>query len=183
MIADGDVRVLVDLQVTPEAIVVLRKGLGFVPTPSPDTIEARLDARRVTNKITYLANRLKKEEQTCNESQDQLTQLAEDVPEEYFTLPKNLRQPNYFQAYLKSTDPEFVTTLNYINTKANNIGHTSKKRKPMNLSVIERRGLKWLQKNVSDETICICKADKGGAILLVPPEMIAEKIEEKVKKP
>ena len=51
----------------------------------------------------------------------------------------------------------------------------------MNLSLIEKRGLRWLQKNVLDEQICVCKADKGGAILLVPPEMLTEKIEEKVK--
>ena len=57
ILADGDVRILVDLEVPPEAIAVLGKGLGYVPTPSLDSIETRLDARQVTNKITYLASR------------------------------------------------------------------------------------------------------------------------------
>ena len=90
MIADGDVRILVDLEVPPEAIVVLGKGLGYVPTPNLDPIEARLDARRVTNKITYLANRSTAEEELNDEdeSEKQLENTDDTEPEDQFLLPK-----------------------------------------------------------------------------------------------
>ena len=42
MLADGDGRILVDLEVPPETIVVLGEGLGYVPTPIFGSIEARL---------------------------------------------------------------------------------------------------------------------------------------------
>ena len=112
MITDGDVRVLVDIEVPPEAIAVLGKGLGYVPTPNLDPIEARLDARQVTNKITYLANR-SLEEETNNDEKESVDTSESDEEEiednaQRFCMPKSLREPNYFQAHLESTDPEFV---------------------------------------------------------------------------
>ena len=184
MIADGDVRVLINVEVPPEAIVILGKGLGFVPTPNPDSIEARLDARRVTNKITYHANRCSQIE----ESQDDATQLntslddtvEEEASEDHFTLPRSLNQASYFQAHLKSTDPEYVSALQYINTQTNGITNNSKKKRIKNLSLLEEKGLNWLKNEAAKNNLCVCKADKGGAILLVPPSVLTQKIEEKV---
>ncbi|HAO14743.1 MAG TPA: hypothetical protein DDE71_04180, partial [Tenacibaculum sp.] len=183
MITDGDVRILVDLEIPPEAIVVLGKGLGYVPTPCLDTIETRLDARQVTNKITYLANRSTNEDISVNEEHLNSTEEFEEESDVHsFSLPKGLRQPNYFQAHLKNTNPEFTATLNYINTKTNNIGLQSQRQKRNNLSVLEERGLRWLKNEISNQNISVCKADKGGAILVVHPEMLSKKVEDKVTK-
>ena len=62
----------------------------------------------------------------------------------------------------------------------NNIGHNSKQCQSSNLSLLEERGLQWLKNEISNETISVCKADKGGAILLVPPKMLSAQIEDKV---
>ena len=183
MITDGDVRILVDLEVPPETIAVLGKGLGYVPTPCLDTIETRLDARQVTNKITYLANRSTNEDISVNEEHLNNTEEFEEESDVHsFSLPKGLRQPNYFQAHLKNTNPEFTATLNYINTKTNNIGLQSQRQKRNNLSVLEERGLRWLKNEISNQNISVCKADKGGAILVVHPEMLSKKVEDKVTK-
>lgn len=50
----------------------------------------------------------------------------------------------------------------------------------MNLSKLEEVGLKWLQKKVKNSELSVCKADKGGSTLLVPPSLLSKKIEEKV---
>ena len=52
-----------------------------------------------------------------------------------------------------------------------------------NLSRMEVAGLKWLQNKVENLEIDICKADKGGAILLVPADYLRKKIREKVEDP
>ena len=49
-----------------------------------------------------------------------------------------------------------------------------------NLSKLEENGLRWLQNKVSANELSVCQADKGGAILLVSPEFLMRKIEEKV---
>ena len=49
--------------------------------------------------------------------------------------------------------------------------------------MLEQRGLRWLQKKVINSELSICEADKGGAILIVQPDMLEKKIEEKVLNP
>ena len=183
MLNDGDVRVLVDFPVPPEAIAALGKGLGFVPTPNPNIGELRLDARRVSNKITQYANRLERENPSLREvaSSEETDQDSDHSLEEPFILPKSLRDPNYFQIPLQSTNPEFQSVLQHINLKTNSLKPTTGKRRIHNLSYFEEKGFKWLKDQVANEKLCVCKADKGGAILLVPPELLSKKIEEKVK--
>ena len=54
----GSVVVLVDEDIPPGALALLGKGLGYVPTPSKDKIELRLDMKLVTNKILNYSNRV-----------------------------------------------------------------------------------------------------------------------------
>ena len=44
-------------------------------------------------------------------------------------------------------------------------------------------GLKWLEEKVNANEIEICRADKGGAILIIPPEYLRKKIIEKLDNP
>ena len=55
--------------------------------------------------------------------------------------------------------------------------------KKSNLSAEELKGLKWLEKMTQDNKICVIKADKGGAILIVYPELLRNKVLEKLNNP
>ena len=89
---DGSVIILVD---TPEiplgAISVLSKGLGFVPTPTIDVMQTRLDMRRTINNIvsssrrnSYSSNRSTEPQSDCSNDSKQLTDEAR------FKLPSKL---------------------------------------------------------------------------------------------
>lgn len=54
----GSVVVLVNEEIPPGALALLGKGLGYVPTPSKDHIDLRLDMKLVTNKILNYSNRV-----------------------------------------------------------------------------------------------------------------------------
>ena len=117
-IEGGDVRILVDFDVPPEAVAVLGKGLGFVPTPSQDISELRLDARRTANKVAHFANNLEWSSETTDEDVANPNSTVEPAENSPFSLPKKLRVPNYFQARLHSTDPEMNMAIQHITTQA-----------------------------------------------------------------
>ena len=52
-----------------------------------------------------------------------------------------------------------------------------------NLTKDELEGLKWLQQKTQDNQICVVEADKGGAILIVDPELLRKKTLEKLNDP
>ena len=160
-------RILVDFEVPPEAIAVLGKGLGFVPTPQSDTTELRLDARRATNKITQFANKLERSSQAVSED---AASLHEDLPSEnMFSLPNKLRKPNYFQTRMQSTDPEMIMAVQHLTVQANGFKKSKSLEKKLNLSSLALQGLRWIQTKSRNGEISICKADKGGATLIPPP--------------
>ena len=53
--------------------------------------------------------------------------------------------------------------------------------KPTNLSSSEIKGLKWLEQRIKDGTIAITKADKGGATLIIDPDLIKQRTQEKLE--
>ena len=52
-----------------------------------------------------------------------------------------------------------------------------------NLSKDERDGLKWLRDMTKKEKISVVQADKGGAILIVTPDLLRKKVLEKLENP
>ena len=54
IINSKQVRILVDMDVPAEAVVILGKGLGFVPTPHEDVEDLRLDGRRLCSRLAYV---------------------------------------------------------------------------------------------------------------------------------
>ena len=52
-----------------------------------------------------------------------------------------------------------------------------------NLSSEELKGLKWLEKMTQDNKLCVVPADKGGAILIVYPDLLRDKVLEKLNNP
>jgi len=52
-----------------------------------------------------------------------------------------------------------------------------------NLSSEELKGLKWLEKMTQDNKLCVVPADKGGAILIVYPDLLRDRVLEKLNNP
>ena len=175
---NGSVRILVETNVPAPAIAVLGKGLGYVPTPKPDAIELRLDPRRLVNKLLY------KTVENSGTQEDLTNDENSTDDEDIFHMPAKLRQTNYFLASHTNTDPEINMAINHITANANS-AYFDKKSVSMgnNLSHAEVMGLKWLQDKVKNAEIDVCQADKGGAILILPPNYRSEKIREKVYNP
>ena len=180
LLNNGSVRVLVDIPVPPETIVVLGKGLGFVPTPSQDSIELNLDARRLMNNIVRDANQRSKEH---NPESSNSAELEENLVSPTFSLPSKLRQTSYLKTRLVNADVETSSIVKQIGNKLNSLEPYIgiKKKIQRNLSFYERQGLEWLNKKVFNREICVTEADKGGAILLVPINTLEKSIKDKLE--
>ena len=68
---------------------------------------------------------------------------------------------------------------------ARDLDSQKKLKKPgnSNLSLEERKGLKWLEDMISKNKLSVVSADKGGAILIVYPELLRRKVLEKLNNP
>ena len=93
------------------AISLLAKGLGFVPTPDVDVPQARLDGRRLTNKLINKAFFAEKAENDTTDNSDMMNAV----------IPKKLRTPNYFQTSLRTSDADTNLATQIINTKLNSL--------------------------------------------------------------
>ena len=157
---------LTNFPIPPEAVVVLNKGLGFVPTPKKvDIEELRLDTRQFTNRVALHAINSQREEE-----------------EETFTpsLPSKLKNISYKIIKPPTTDARTNNLINNITNRVDSIKPGQKPEKNMNLSKHELEGLTWLQEKTSNMEIIVDKADKGGAIIIYPPDLAEKKIAEKV---
>ena len=155
IVDNKQVRILVDIEVPAEAISVLGKGLGFVPTPQMDIEELRLDGRRLCNTIA----KLDKDKNTDN-----------DVPiMNNNDIPFKLKPINYSPPPDKINNPIISQAINIFTTKLNAQTTTKVKQcNKNNLSHHELQGLKWLKEKTSNSEIVITQADKGGSILIIP---------------
>ena len=52
-----------------------------------------------------------------------------------------------------------------------------------NLSKEEQDGLKWLKEMTVKDKLSVVQADKGGAILIVTPDLLKKKVLEKLENP
>ena len=148
------------------AIALLGKGLGFIPTPKLNIEESRLDMRLVTNKILYHSHR-------------KLNNPYKTSPKEHI-MPPRYRRKNYTKA-----QPSIEPAINMItDTMASELDHglrTAVQTHPKsNLTYDEQKGLSWLNDNISKGKISVVPADKGGAILIVYPDLLKKKTLEKL---
>ena len=154
MLDNGSVRNLTEIEIPPEVIVVLGKGLGFVPTPRDDSIELQLEARRLTNNIINDINKRSRDED-LNVEENFIVEDTELI-DSSFSLPGKLRQTSYYQKSLNKPTAERNFILQQVKESLNK---TTKKRmkksKKVNLSFYERQGLDWLTKKVMKEEIFI----------------------------
>ena len=155
------------------AISILGKGLGFVPTPTPDIEATRLDMRRAINNITHLSRK-----------NAYARRNPQREPErDSYELPSKLRHVNYCKAW--PTDDEQVTKttermqeeLDAALRKPTKVG----KRRYANLTRAEEEGVRWLEQQIKDDKLAIVQADKGGAIILTTPQLLKKKVLEKLE--
>ena len=101
-----------------------------------------------------------------------------------FNLPYKLVRKNYGPG-----EPSQEQSVNEIvdNMSADHDNKLRKTRctsaKKQNLSPEETKGLKWLENMTEENKIAVVPADKGGAILIVYPELLRKKVLEKLHDP
>ena len=138
-----------ELSYTPEAVVVLSKGLSFVPNPKKvDVEELRLDTRQFTNRLAIRSIIVKGKKKK---------------------LPSKLKTTNYHPISPPNNDTYTNSVITSITNRVEGIKSKIISGKNTNLSKLETVGVKWLQTKTSQMEIVVNTADKGGAIFLYPP--------------
>ena len=127
----------------------------------------------VCNKISNRSNY-----NLCKQSsEEELTDVEKEKID--YQIPKKLRYNNY--SYVLPSLESFINDT--INNMKNELDHkliSNTPNKKTNLSRDESQGLKWLQNKISEGKISVTKADKGGATLIVYPELLKRKSLEKL---
>ena len=108
----------------------------------------------------------------------------EDVNTDYEQLPSQLRQASYHLS-TPAPDRQVNTIVERLVTAhdASLVNKKSVNNQKKNLSKEELDGLKWLQEMTNKNKLSVVQADKGGAILLVIPDLIRKKVLEKLEDP
>ena len=158
----GSVVVLVNEDIPAGALALLGKELGYIPTPTRDNIDLRLDMKLVTNKILNYSNRVLSGET--------------GIPN-ISNLPAKLRRKNYSTA--KPSNEQAVNTAvdtmrRELDIKLKTAGSPLK---PTNLSFSEIKGLKWLEQRIKDGTIAITKANKQRTLEKLENQELYEKLD------
>lgn len=177
IVTEGSVVILVDDVIPPGAICVLGKGLGFVPTPKTNIEGTRLDMRLTTNRILKSSTKTLRS-RTSSESQPGGPRPPE-VPTKLFQKNYNTAMPSEEQAVndiVKNMEVDLDQRL--IHSRSRN-----KPCKTQNLTKEEQEGLKWLECMAGEGKIAVVPADKGGAILIVHPDVLRKKTLEKLENP
>ena len=159
--------VLVEEVVPLGAIAALGKGLGFVPTPKSNPLDERLEMRQNVNRVLAASQK-----QTSDQD---FTPTLEPIPTQ-------LRHSSYSQR-LPVADRHVNTLIERLVTDHDSLlkNFETDKNLKSNLSKDERDGIKWLQDMAKKEKVSVVQADKGGAILLVTPELLRKKVLDKLE--
>ena len=160
----GSVVVMISEVVPLGAIALLGKGLNFIPTPSSDPLAEQLDMRLVQSKILKCANQ------------------SEDCPVFQSRIPSSLVKTNY--GLPRAADESSVNTIvdNMISTHNTQLQKKSSRNiLKKNITKDEESGLNWLVKKSNAGELAVVKADKGGALLIVYPELLRRKVLDKLE--
>ena len=125
--------------------------------------------RQTVNRILTESRRRCAEEYT--------TPITEEIPSQLRSVSYSLRAPAP-DKQVNTIVERLVATHDAALLNANN-----KKTHKSNLSKNEKDGLKWLQDMSSKGKVSVVQADKGGAILIVKPELLRKKVLEKLENP
>ena len=161
---NSSVIVMIKEDVPRGAIALLGKGMNFIPTPTVCPRQEQLDMRLAQNQILRISNR-----------NDNCTVHSSCVP------------PTLYRSFYGTQSPAEENAVNTIvDNMVNNHNVKLQKQQKMsncrkNITKDEEEGLRWLVKKTSAGEIAVVKADKGGAILIVYPSLLRQKVVEKLE--
>ena len=158
----SSVIVMVNEDVPLGAIALLGKGLNYIPTPSVCPRQEQLDMRLAQNQILKVVN----------QSQSSTVALS--------CIPSSLFR-TYYGAYSAADESNVNTIVNdMINNHNNKLQNPKQQHRKKNITRDEENGLKWLIDKSTAGQIAVVQADKGGALLIVYPSLLRQKVYEKV---
>ena len=169
------------LHIPNEAFAVLSYDAGFVHPPTFNKLQYRLDGFNARNRLENYGNcQAAKLQSVVEEGEDVLEPpLEEPVNGIRFVFPKELAKCDVYPQ--QDNNHNDVALKQVLADMGSFVDNVRPKAIPSNLSSLERKGLRWLRKNTSEGNLCVCKADKGGAIILVEPRVVSGMIAEKVQ--
>ena len=172
-LASGSVVNLTSTVIPPEAIVVLAKRLGFVPTATHDELQGRIDVNSAMAKLCSGTARFYRER---NKESDTPDGSEVELEDEEIDLPDFLRlkHPRIAQ---DCGDPVVDEVKDNLIAMVDLMKPKSLK---ANLSGLERQGLNWIQKEVKKGILQFVKADKGGALCIIERTVMREWEAEKL---
>lgn len=150
---------LTSLEIPLFSIAILSYGPGWIPCPRFDEDQFKLDGFNAANKQGWKA---------MFKDSEGLT--SSDIPAKL--LKKQVTSP-----CLEFKDP----AIRGVKEDAVNFVENFKPKKLQNnMNRFEREGYDWLRKSVREGSIAITSADKGGAVIIVTPDLIKEITASKV---
>ena len=162
------------VKIPESSLAILTKGEGFVPTPLFNRTQFRLDAQNCQNRLGKLSSRkmTAPDEEIIGPTPNN-SEVVGDV-----RIPKSLITCKVVKPQNKTKN----TAVEYIREEITEFGNRTNFTKPkLNTTKLEREGLSWLKNAVEKGEICILKADKGGAIIIMTPEEVCDNIRSKVQ--
>ncbi|KAL5257921.1 hypothetical protein ACHWQZ_G012763 [Mnemiopsis leidyi] len=166
---NGSVVNLTSRDIPPEAIVVLAKRLGFVPTATHDHLQSRIDVNAAMAKLCSMTEKFYRDSNNGMDVIDPSTAKqeiegdnAEDEDDEdeipdFLRLKKPWVAQNCGDPVVDNVKDNLMATVDLLKPK------TLKS----NLSALERKGLTWVQNEVKKGLLQFVKADKGGALCII----------------
>ena len=139
---------LSDEPVPPEVFTLLSKRMGFVPTTKHDPLSMRNDCRRTMAKLAMITKSKIDKTNFNNEP-----------------LPKSLKREKHLlveksgDSVIDQIIPEVIKEVDCLSLDA---------KVKDNLNPAEKKGMNWLTKQVTYGDLRVVKADKGGAVCIVP---------------
>ena len=157
---------LTNIEIPPEAVVVLAKRIGFVPTSQANHLQTRIDANKALAKLCRDTKRL-----LFSYDPDVSTSLEpiseqDDGP----NLPSCLRRP--FCSTPVSSEDALVDGL--CEDIFSVIDNMEPKTSRPNLNSYERLGLQWVLAEAEKGDLQFVKADKGGALCIIERSFMKE---------
>ena len=151
---------LSDVDVPAYSIAVLSYGPGWIPTPSFDNTQFKIDGYNVGNKLGW---------KTVFKGSEKEEVIPPSLQKKPITTPC-LNVKDSVIREVKDSITNFVENL-------------KPKKLSTNMNKFEQEGYNWLVKNISQGNIAITSADKGGAIIVTTPQVIREITEAKLNDP
>ena len=175
----GSVVNLSSKDIPPEAIVVLAKRLGYVPTATHDSLQTKVDvnaamAKLSSSTVKYYRDLRKNPDETVPVETKSLNNQngvnCDDEEEEDEVLPDFLRLKKPWVAQ-DCGDPVVDEVKDNLMAMVDLMKPKSLK---ANLSGLERKGLSWIQEEVKRGEIQFVKTDKGGALCIIERSTMRE---------